>query len=165
MNPLILVALIGGSVFFLIHALRVKSSFVFLALASGYLLTTFVSDGVLDFIQFFVNNYDEKYQSAVQLGLLLLPALLTIIFLRHSVSGTKHVTNAIPSILTAISAVYLVVPQLTNGVKNNIYSSDIWDLLIQYQTVLLGSAVFFSLLQLWSESKHLRIKHRGRRAK
>lgn len=165
MNPLILVAIIGGIILALIHALRVKASFVFLALASGYILTTFVASGVLDFIQFFVNNYDEKTQSAVQLSLLLLPMLLTMIFLRYSVSGTKHIANVPSSILTAISTIYLVVPQLTAGVSSSVYSSDIWDLLLQYQTVLIGAAAFLSLLQFWSESRHLRIKHRGRKSK
>lgn len=155
-------ALIAGIPFALICLLRVKAAMVFMALCAGSVLTTYVSDAALDLMQMFVRNYSDSTQAFVQIGLLLLPAVLTLIFLRATVSGSGFVLNLLPAILTGIVTLYLVVPLLPPGTSNSITGTSIWDQLIQFQAVLVGSAVLFSVLQLWSggrAARHKRKKH------
>lgn len=162
MNPLILMALIAAAPVLLIILFRVKATFVFLALCAGSVLTTFVSDAGLDLIQTFARSYSDTTQAVVQVGLLLLPAILTLIFLRATVSGSAFVLNILPALLTGVMTLYLVVPLLPPGTSNAITGTSIWDQLIQYQAVLVGSAVLFSVLQLWSggrTARHKKKKH------
>ncbi len=165
MNPLIVIALIGGLTFVLINLLRVKASYVFLALAAGNILTNFVSDGALDFMQYFIKNYSENSMAITNVLLLVLPALITMLLLRKSVSGPNAITNLLPAALTGVMAVYLVVPLLSPGTSSNIIASQQWSQLLQYQTVLVGTAVFIAMLQLWSGGRGLRGHKKGKRGR
>ena len=162
MNPLILMALIAGIPIALILLMRVKAAMVFMALCAGSVLTTFVSDAALDMLQMFLRSYSSNTEAVVQIGLLLLPALLTILFLRSTVAGSAFVFNVLPAVLTGVMTLYLVVPLLPPGTSNAVTGTSIWGQLVQYQAVLVGSAVFFSVMQLWSggrSARHKKKKH------
>lgn len=158
MNPLILMALIAGIPVALILLLRVKAAMVFMALCAGSVLSTFVSDAALDLLQMFDRSYSSTTEAVVQIGLLLLPALLTIVFLRFTVAGSAFVFNLLPSILTGVMTLLLVVPLLPPGTSNGVTGTNIWDQIVQYQAVLVGSAVFISVMQLWSGGRSARHK-------
>lgn len=163
MNPLIVIGIIAGAPILLITIFKAKASIVFLALCAGSVLTTFVGDAVLDLIQLFVRNYSDGLQVGISLALLLVPALLTILFVRGTVSGAKFVTNIILAVLTGVMTLYLAVPQLPKSIQNDIIGSSIWPTLLQYQGVLVGSAVFMSLMQLWvsgRSARHKKGKHK-----
>lgn len=158
MNPLIVMAIIAVVPFALICIFRAKAALVFMALCAGSVLTTFVSKTGLDLFQAFARSYSATTQSVVQISLLLLPAVLTILFLRATVSGTSFILNLLPAALTSIMTLYLVVPLLPPGTSNAVTGTSLWGQLVQYQAVIVGSAVVVSVLQLWSGSRSARHK-------
>ena len=160
MNPLILMALITAVPIVLMLVLRTKAALVFMALCAGSVLATFASKATLDLVQTFYSNYSYTAESVVLIALLVLPALLTIIFLRRTVTGPTFMINIVPTVLTGITALLLVVPLLPPGVRFSIFRTDIWGQLVQYQGVIVGAAVFMSCLQLWASSKGLKHKKR-----
>jgi hypothetical protein len=162
MNPLILMGAIAALPLVLITVLRSKAAVVFLALCAGSVLTVFVGETAMEFLMIFVRDPNEITQSAIQITLLLLPALLIIMLLRGTANGATLVMNLFPAALTGILAVFLVVPLLPSGVKNEVMDSSMWLQLVNYQAVLVGSAVFISVVQLWSSSRSARHKKKGK---
>ena len=158
MSPLILIALIAIVPVALMLLFRTKAALVFMALCAGSILATFSSKAVLDLTQMFYSNYSYVAESFVLITLLLLPALLTIVLLRRTVTGPTFIINIVPTILTGVTALLLVVPLLPPGVRYSIFKTEIWGQLVQYQGVIVGAAVFMSCLQLWASSKGLKHK-------
>ena len=89
MNPLILIALIAIVPIALMLLFRTKAALVFMALCAGSILATFSSKAVLDLTQMFYSNYSYVAESFVLITLLLLPALLTIVLLRRTVTAFR----------------------------------------------------------------------------
>lgn len=158
MNPLIVIGIITITPVVLILLLRSKVAVVFLSLCAGSILATFVGQTATEFMQIFIRNPNEVIESIVQLILLLLPALLSIIFMRRSANGANVVFNIFPASLTGIVMLLLVVPQLPSGLQNSIMQTNIWEQLVNYQAVLVGSAVFISMVQVWSGNRGARRK-------
>jgi hypothetical protein len=165
MNPLIVLALLVVIPTALIVLARVKAAFVFMALCVGSVLSVSVGDAALDMVQTFVRGYSTTTASFVQLGLLLIPALLTLLFLSRTVSGSKWLLNLPPAILTGLMTLYLTVPLLPPGTNHAIYGTDIWSKLDQYQALLIAVAAIFSLTQLWAGGTAARHKKKGKHAK
>lgn len=149
MNPLILMAIIGLAPVLLIVLVRVKAAFVFMSLAVGVILSNYVGDTALDMVQTFVKGYNSTTQSIVQIGLLIAPVLLTLLFLNRSLSSNKTIINIFPALLTGVSVLFLVVPLLPPGTSSGIYGNDIWVQLSSYQAALISGAALISLAQLW----------------
>ena len=158
MNPLILMALITAFPIILMILLKTRAALVFMTLCAGSVLATFASKATLDLVQSFYSNYSFTAESVVLIALLILPALLTIIFLRRTVTGATFMLNLLPTILTGVVTLLLVVPLLPPGVRYSIFRTDIWTQLVQYQGVIVGAAVFISCLQLWTSSTGLKHK-------
>lgn len=143
---------------------RAKAALVFVSLCLGSVLSVFVGDTALDMVQTFVRGYSPTTQAIVQFGLLLLPMLLTILFLSRTVRGSKWIINIFPALLTGLMTLYLVVPLLPPGTMYGIYGTTIWEQLTQYQAILVGTAALATLAQLWASGGTLRHK-RARRSK
>ena len=158
MNPLILMAVITAVPVVLMLILKTRAALVFMALCAGSVLATFASKATLDLVQSFYSNYSFTAESIVLIVLLVLPALLTIIFLRRTVTGATFMLNLLPTILTGVVTLLLVVPLLPPGVRYSIFRTNIWTQIVQYQGVIVGLAVFLSCIQLWSGSKALKHK-------
>jgi hypothetical protein len=158
MNPLIVMGAIAITPVLLISFLKAKASIVFLALCAGSVLNVFVGDAIWDFMQLFVRSNGELIKVILSLSLLLLPPLMTIVLLRGTVNGAKFVTNFVPAILTGVTLLFLIIPLLSGSIQSSIYESSSWDMLLQYQGVIVGSTVFISLMQLWMSSRSARHK-------
>lgn len=158
MNPLILMGAIVGIPVVLVSLFRAKAALVFMALCAGSVLSTFVSDSALDMVQTFVKSYSSTTGAIILIGMLVLPALLTILFLRGTVSGAKWLLNLFPAVLTGLMTLYLVVPLLPPGTGNAITGTTIWDQLVQYQAIVVSIAVGMSVVQLWAGSRSARRK-------
>lgn len=163
MNPELTMGLIVAVPTLLIILTRSKAALVFMALCVGSVLSVLVGDTALDMVQLFVRDYSVTTQAGVQLGLLLAPALLTLLFLNRSVKGSKWILNIFPALLTGIATLYLVVPLLTEGAKFAIYDTQAWTELYQYQAILISAAALSSLVQLWAGGKAARHKRHGKK--
>ncbi len=160
MSPLIIIGLLIGLPLLLTFAFRVNGGVIFLALCAGSVLSQFVADDTTQLVNsFFARTNHDITTSAVQITLLLLPAILTLLFMRNSMSGTKILMNIIPAAATGLLTALLVVPLLPPGTRYGVTGSDIWSTLQQFQSVIIGAGAFVSLVMLWS-SKPKHDKHK-----
>ena len=164
MNPLIVMALIAGITALLISVFRSKAAMVFMALCAGSVLTTFASGTVVELLNVFSTNDSDTALAIVKIGLLVVPAFITLLLVSRTMNGPKAMMNIFPAILTGITILFLVVPLLPPGTKYSIVATSLWGQLLQYQAVLVGSAVFICLLQLWGGARGSRHK-RGRHSR
>lgn len=166
MNPLIPIVVIGVIPLLLVLIFRVKASMLFMTLCAGSVLSRFTNDDALKFMSAFFKNYSQTSQSAIAIGLIAVPPVLTAIFMRKQVSFTSILAHIVPALLAGVVAVLLVVPLLPGGTRNDIFSSNVWSQITQYQAVLVGAAVLVNLLLLWMGSKgHKKGKGRGKHGK
>ena len=154
--PLIVIGILIGLPLLLSFVLRVNAGILFLSLCAGSVISEFVSgDAIQLFNSFFPRINQTISASAIQLVLVLLPAVLTIVFMRRSMSGTKTFINILPAAASGLLTALLVVPLLTPGTRYNITHTNVWSILEQFQSVIIGAGAFVSLLVLWStKPKH-----------
>lgn len=165
MNPLIVMGLIAGVPAVLISLFRSKAAMVFMALCAGSVLTTFAGATVIELLNVFSTNDSDSALAIVKIGLLVAPAFITLLLVSRTMNGPKAMMNIFPAILTGITILFLVVPLLPPGTKYSIVATSVWSQLLQYQAVLVGSAIFICLLQLWGGARGPRHKKRGRHSK
>jgi uncharacterized membrane protein len=135
--------------------LRVNGAVAFMSLCLGSVLVTYTSSDVnAIFGGFTASGTLSKYQW-VQLGLLLAPFLLTILFARGAVKGSKRFINFLPALSAGLLCALLVVPLLSADVQRHIHAQAAWHQLDSLQTaVLLGGATFSLLFLLVTHRAH-----------
>lgn len=158
MSPdLALLLLIGGPAL-LLMLLRVNASLVFLSACLGAVLIQLVGTDANDFFNMFFPSVDENN---LKLGLLLLPVVLTTIFMIKSVDGAKMAFNILPAIGTGFLLAILIVPLMPGGQAYAIQHSQAWDQVQQLQAGVIGAISLICLLSLWLQ----RPKHHGKHGK
>lgn len=132
----------------LILVLRSNGPVIFLSLCVGAVLVRFVgSDAGL--LGSALGNNAKAASSYSQLGLLLVPPVLSLFFLRHSIRGTKIVFNILPAIAVGLVGVLLAVPLLPGGVQHNMTGSNGWSLLVHQQEIVVIASSLVCLIVLW----------------
>jgi len=140
--------------------LRVNAAFVFLALCLGDVLVQFAGhDAVTIFTGASLNAHVAA--STIKLALLLLPAILTVLFMIKTVKQKQVLFNIIPAAGVGLLTALLVVPQLAPGLSHAITGSSVWQQIETYQAGLVAISTLVCLLFLWL----LRPKHVGKEAK
>jgi len=154
MTYLIILAALALVPVLLIMLLRVNAAIAFMSLALGSVLVTYTASDVnAVFGGFSANGSLNKYQW-VQLGLLVVPFLLTILFTRASVKGSKQLLNLLPALASGMLFALLVTPLLPSDVQHQIHVVSAWRQLSNLQTaVVLGGAVFSLLFVLVTHRK------------
>jgi len=154
--PLVVLGILIGLPLLLSFVLRVNAGVLFLALCTGSVLVDFVSNDAIQIANsFFSHNNGTVINSVIQLALLLLPAVLTIVFMRRSMTGAKTLINILPAVASGLLTALLAVPLLSAGTQHNIMASQAWSILEQFQSLIIGAGAFVSLLVLWSSKpKH-----------
>lgn len=160
MNPLIVIGALALVPAALIILFRINAALVFLSLCAGNVLVEFLGDDVLQFFNSFFPTSNEAIHAGVRITLLVLPALLTILFMKHTVSGGRHLLNILPGVLTGVVVALLVVPLLTDGTKYTLMSSEAWTTTQEFQSFVVGSAALSSFLFLWSTNKGHRARNK-----
>lgn len=167
MTPVIVLAGIVLVPVVLLMVLRVNATLVFLSLCLGSILVQFASDDVSGLIALFSaripGNVDTSNHN-VSLALLLLPTLLTAIFMIRTVHGHgKLALNLLPAAGVGILGALLVVPLLPGGLSHNIIASSIWTQTQSAQGTVVGAAATICLLVLWMQRPHS--SHEGKHGK
>lgn len=152
--------LLTGVPILLMLVLRVNASVAFLSLAAGGLLADFFAPDTIDLAETLFKSTSPTVYSSLRIVFLLLPMLLTILFLRKSISGSKFLFNLVPTVLTGAVVALLAVPLLPDGLKNNIYGTESWTKLVQVQGIVIGVAVITSMLMLWTTMRPPRDKRK-----
>jgi hypothetical protein len=135
--------------------LRVNGAIAFMSLCLGSVLVAYTSGDVTDIISSFsASKHTLTTNQWVQLGLLVVPFLLTILFTRGSVKGSKKLTNILPALASGLLFALLVVPLLSANVQRQIHHLSAWRQLSNLQTaVILGGALFSLIFLLFTHRK------------
>ena len=135
--------------------LRVNGAIAFMSLCLGSVLVAYTSSDVEGVFNSFSSSKNTLSTNQwVQLGLLVVPFLLTILFTRSSVSGSKKITNVLPALASGLLFALLVVPLLSASLQRHIQHQAVWHQLSNAQTaVILGGALFSLVFLLFTHRK------------
>lgn len=153
---------IGASIILiavLLLALRTNAGVVFFSVCAGSVLANQLGSEVSLIGSSFVKDGDLS-KSIAYILLIVLPALLSAIFLRGSISSAKSFFNLFPSVAVGALLVLLVVPNLPADVSGNILENQAWGELQDYQPIILVGGVISSILMLYVTQRHGGKKHR-----
>jgi hypothetical protein len=122
--------------------------------ANDYRITNFVSN----------SNELSKYVGSsnnIKLALLLIPPVLTAIFMVRTVKGGKLSPNIIPAIGIGLLAAFLVVPLLPESTLASITTNSVWVQLNKFQGIIIGisSLVVLVLLFLHRTKSYGSVSH------
>ncbi|MGZ6005118.1 MAG: hypothetical protein ACXWLH_03115 [Candidatus Saccharimonadales bacterium] len=155
MMPLVVIGILIGLPLILSFVLRVNAGILFLALCAGSVVSQFVSSDAVQLVNSFFPRSGDMTASVTQLVFLLLPAALTILFMRRSITGAKSMVNLLPAAASGLLTALLAVPLLPAGTRYGITGSQAWSVLQQFQSLIIGAGAFVSLLVLWgTKPKH-----------
>jgi hypothetical protein len=158
MSPdLIFAALIAVPALILM-LLRVNAALVFLSACLGSVLLQFVGGDAMDFFSMFLPKVSPDY---IKLGLILLPVVLTTLFMIKTVKGGGLAFNLLPALGTGLLIALLVVPLFTPGLSNAITGSDAWNQAFKLQSLMVGASALLCLFFLWMQrpKHHKEDKH------
>lgn len=152
--------------------LRINATLVFLSLCLGDVLVQFVAPdakSLLGMLSVKSVNTSNLQGSTISLGLLLLPVILTTLFMIKTVKGKFKLTlNLLPAVGVGLLGALLVVPLLPPGLATNIVASSLWTQVQNAQNLIVGTSALVCLLVLWmqrpktgGEEKHGGKHHKG----
>lgn len=160
MAPALLLAIVIAAPALLIVFMRSDAAVVLLSLCAGDLLVKYVGSDTANAVDKIAKQDTAGW---AYVGLLLLPAVLSILALRKSVSSVKMPINLVTAIATGVLAVILVVPLLPPDLNHQLTNNFLWDKLQQYQTAIIAGSIAIALVSLWlggHNSKHGHKKHK-----
>jgi hypothetical protein len=133
--------------------LRINAALVFLSLCLGNVLVQFVAEDANSFMSVLQSYQPGQIPDAgsniTKLVLLLLPVVLTAIFMIKTVKGSKLVVNVLPAVGVGLLGSLLVVPLLSEGLSFDIMSTTLWVEASKAQNLIVGSSSLICLFVLW----------------
>lgn len=157
---LALILIIAVPAFFTLF-LASNGAMVYLALCEGLIVNETLGNDAIQLLRSTFPSTNAIQESTLHLIILMLPAVLTMIFLRRQMGGAKAVFNIAPAILTGATIALLAVPLLPGGVRHNIEQTWLWQGLDQFGSVIIGVGALTSLLLIWTG--HSKRKHHRRK--
>jgi hypothetical protein len=152
MNPQLFFGLIVLIPVLIAVLLRVNAAILFMSLCVGDVLVQFMGSDSNSVVSLFVSNHNSFSQSSIRLFLLLVPLLITLIFMFHSVRGTvKTLLNIVPSITLGLAFALLIEPLLSNSFQETLSKSSLWHQLIRAQALVIGVSAIVSLVFLLTQ--------------
>src|SRR5579871_264794 len=110
MSATLLLAAIIATPIILALLLKVNAAVLFMSLCVGDVLVRYTSSDVASFLFIRAPKGGNLSLSTVELGLLLLPAVLTMVFMIHSIKGHRVLLNLLPAIGVGLLTAILVEP-------------------------------------------------------
>lgn len=142
-ETLILGGLLIG-LWLLILLLRVPSSVAFFSLLVGQLLSTEAGNDAYEFASGMIQINEIRY---VQLVLLLLPLVLTIIFMRGRVKKSMLAVELVPALFVSAVTLMLAYPLIPE--LQTLVDAATQDRSQDYRTVLLMAAAVSGIISAW----------------
>jgi hypothetical protein len=143
--------------------LRINATLVFLSLCLGDVLVQFVAPDANSFFQLFsasVPSGIDNGNDNLKIILLLLPVVLTAVFMIKTISGTTRLLlNILPAAGVGLLGALLIVPLLPPGLSHNIVDSNLWNEVQKAQNLIVGTSALVCLLVLWLQRPHAGRKH------
>jgi hypothetical protein len=151
----------------LIYFLGVNAAPVFLSLCLGYVLYSFDGHNALN-LAHSASRADAHLNLstiAVDLVLLLGPAVVTLISQIKSVHGSKRLLNMVPAVFCGLFAALLIVPVLPASTMHSIAQSAYWGRLSRYEAEVVGIGAGVAIIFFWLGYRHSGNKKHHHKAK
>jgi hypothetical protein len=160
MMPLVLFTAIVVLPILLGLLLRVNSALLFLAIASGALLQRALGDSTELAIATVVK--DAPVSLIADIGLLVLPVILTFVFLRKSAKKSQVLLQFLPLITVGLAFAALLIPLLPFNLQTQIYQLSFGSIIRQSQDLVIGVAVAMNLLLAFRVFRHVENPKHGK---
>lgn len=131
-----------------ITLLKVNGAVAFMSLCVGSVLISYTSSDVNAVVGSLSAHSTLTTYQWVQIGLLVVPFLLTILFTRGSVHGSKRFTNVLPALASGLLFTLLITPLFPADIQRQIHAQHAWHQLSSAQTAVVLGGAAFSLLFL-----------------
>jgi hypothetical protein len=147
MEPYIILGVLLGLPLLLGILFRVNTSHLFFSLLAGDLLARYFADDAELVLRMFVRNGDVAAYG--KLSLLVLPMVLTAIFLRRSLKRGMILFHLIPLALTGFVFAAFASHLLPFTLMDQIKSIDYGKRLLEGSDTIIGAVVALQLVMLW----------------
>ena len=140
----------------LLMVLRINAALVFLSLCLGNVLVQFVASDASTWLTTFSSSRTTTVvtttNSNIKLVLLLLPAVLTAVFMIRTVGDKVRLgLNLLPAAGVGLLGALLIVPLLSPNLSHDIIASNLWWQAQQSQNVIIGLSAVVCLVVLWMQ--------------
>ncbi len=149
MSPPVLFAILVLAPAALALLLRVSAALLFLNLCVGELLVQNIANDAFTLVTSTTAHAGSFSHSTVELGLLLAPVVLTMIFMFHSLHGPKALLNIIPALGFGLMSALLIEPLLSPGFQKTLEHAAAWHQVIQARAFIVALSALIALLFLW----------------
>lgn len=158
----VLMGAIAALVLFLL-ILRTNTAICFLALCAGSVLLD-SSGHNMSLIASSLTSGISTSTNIIQIVLLFAPVFVLAVLMRKQVKKSLVPLGFVPAVCTALLAVIFVAPLLSDGLEGTILTTDTWEVLMQYQELIVGmglvtSVIMIALTVRKPEEKHKKGKH------
>ena len=150
MAPAFLIGILAVPVV-LMTVLRINAPLVFLSACLGTVLVRFVGPDALDLVHLFSPKSGNITESTLQLVLLLVPVVLTMLFMIRSVKPNRVVLNILPAAGASFLLLVLIEPLLSPGLIGTITASPLWVQIEKVQDLVVGVSALICLFFLWAQ--------------
>ncbi len=146
-----LVVLAVTAAIFALNILIIKSNagVVALALMSGFVLNTYAGNELALVSSSFLRGNQVWVESIAHIVCVVLPSLLIMWFLRKTAAGSVFIVNVPLAILAGFMLILFVIPQLPDNTQTQFTSTQLWQLLRQFQIVLVCVTLLLATFQFW----------------
>lgn len=162
MSPLILLALLVGTPLVIATLLRVKPLYLFVSIITGYFWAQFLGDTATFMLRSILHV--SHLEVVIQVGLLLIPVVLTFMLMRKTLSASalpfQFILLASDSLLLAL----FLIPLLTPAAQNAIYQTSVGNIFRQANEVSIAAIAGLHVLVMFfmrprPHGKHSRKHH------
>ncbi len=142
----------------LLLLIKTNGAVVFFSLCAGSVLANQLGGEASLLLTSFIKDGDLS-RAVTAIGMILLPAIFSALFLRGSITASKMFFNILPSAAVGALTVLLVVPFIPGGLREQLMNNAAWDMLERFESVVILSGILSGVLLLWlSQNKHKKDK-------
>lgn len=159
MTPYLILGALLGLPLLLGLLFRVSTSHIFFSLMAGELLGRYFGHDAGAIIHAIVRQ--DLVMEYAEVAVIILPILLTAIFLKGTISKAKVIFHFIPLLITGVVLAAFLLPEMPASVRAQVSSVEVGRQLLDLSSAIVGGVVFIQLISLWL----LHRGHEGRKHK
>lgn len=152
MQSLIIVGIVVGIPLIAGIAFRVHAALLFMAVATGALLQQTVGESTALALAAFIK--DGPVEMVANIGLIVLPVILTLVFLRKSMKKKEVLLQVVPLVAASLALAAVLMPFLPAGTEDALRSVPSGALLVQSLDVTVAVAAVLNLMLAWRSFHH-----------
>ena len=149
MAPLIILAAIALVPFVVTFLFRADGAIVFLSVALGTVLATYVAGDTADVLTAASSGNNLAAMQWVQIALLVLPVVLALLLTRKKTRGLKHLLSSVTALAAGAMLALLLVPYLSGPLQTQMKDTFLWREIDNLETALIIAGTLLVFLQLF----------------